>query len=69
MRARVDAVLQDGSEVTSKLPHGTGNVVSEAFGLRPGPELGVVMRRLQKMMVEGTVTAESDFAKVAKGLV
>lgn len=69
MRVRVDAVLKDGSEVTSKLPHGTGDVVADALGLRPGPELGVVMRRLQKMMVEGAVTAESDFAKVAKGLV
>jgi len=68
-KGRMDHELEVGPEVTNKLPKGTGDVVMKSLGLRPGPELGVIIRRLQKMMIEGTVTVESDFAKVAKGLV
>lgn len=68
LRRRVDEVLAGPKPVTNKLPRGTGDVVCEALGIKPGPELGVIMKRLQRMMVNGDVTATSDFAKVAKGI-
>jgi putative nucleotidyltransferase with HDIG domain len=52
-------------EVNDKLPSGTGTKISEALGIKPGPELGVVIKRLQKRLVEGTLTVESDFVKEA----
>lgn len=66
LHARVRKVWAGPAPVTNRLPKGTGNLLQTKLGLK-GPDLGVVMKRLQKMMVEGTITAESDLVKVAKG--
>jgi len=68
LRKRVDAVLDGPTPVTNKMPRGTGDLVSAATGIKPGPELGAVMRKLQQMMVDGELSASSDFAAVAKSL-
>lgn len=68
LRSRVDAVLDGPEPVTNKMPRGTGNVVCEALGIKPGPELGAVMQNLQKMMVDGDLNASSDFASAARKL-
>jgi poly(A) polymerase len=56
----------DVTEVTAKLPRGTGEVVAKALGLKPGPELGKVMRRLQQMVVDGELEPTADLAAVVK---
>lgn len=68
LRSRVDAVLAGPDPVTNRMPRGTGDVVCEALGIKPGPELGAVMQRLQKMMIDGDLSATSDFAAAAKKL-
>lgn len=67
LRRRVNEVLAGPEPVTGQLPKGTGDVVCEALGIKPGPELGTVMKRLQKMLINGDLSLSSDFAKAAKG--
>lgn len=51
-----------------KLPTGTGLVVAEALGLKPGKELGEVMRKLNEMLIDGDITVDSDLVQVAKDI-
>jgi putative nucleotidyltransferase with HDIG domain len=67
LNAIIRATREVGS-VSDKLPTGTGDVVAKALGIKPGPELGVIIKKLQKQLVEGTLTLESDFVKAARGL-
>lgn len=64
---RVQAVQDEGS-VHAKLPRGTGNLVAEALGMKPGPELGAIMKQLQQMVVDGELSPESDFVAAARRL-
>lgn len=64
---RVQAVQNEGT-VHAKLPTGTGNKVAEALGIKPGKELGIVMKQLQQMVVDGELSPESDFVEAAKRL-
>lgn len=49
-----------------KLPTGTGNVIGEALNIKPGKELGQVMKKLEQMLIDGELTLESNFAEEAK---
>lgn len=49
-----------------KLPTGTGIVVAEALGIKPGRELGEIMRKLEQMLIDGDIAVDADFAQVAK---
>ncbi len=40
--------------------------VTEALGIKPGPELGLLMKRLHAMLIDGELSLDSDFGEVAK---
>lgn len=48
-----------------KFPRGTGDKVAKALGIKPGPELGKVMKRLNQMLIDGDLTPESDVVAAA----
>jgi len=60
--------VQDEGTVLAKLPAGTGTRVAEALGIKPGAELGNIMKRMQQMLIDGDIKPESDFVAVAKKL-
>lgn len=58
--------ISDMGPVSHRLPAGTGTRIAEALGIKPGKELGVIMHRLQEMMVDGELNAESDLVAEAR---
>jgi poly(A) polymerase len=68
LKARIDELLKQQDIVRIKLPSGTGTVLSQALGLKPGPELGKLMKALEQKLIDGELTMESDFVAAAKEL-
>lgn len=66
LRSRVDDVLNATNSVSAKMPRGTGNLICDALNIKPGPQLGVIMKTLQGMLVDGDLNAQSDFVAEAK---
>lgn len=64
---KIDRIRKTGA-VTNKLPTGTGDRVAKALGIKPGPELGKVMKKLQQMVVDGDLPPDADFVAAAKEL-
>lgn len=67
LKRRVDNI-DATAPVTSKLPTGTGNLVADALGLKPGPELGKVMKQLQQLVIDGDLKPDGDMVAAAKKL-
>ena len=42
-------------DLRPRLPAGVGNAIMEKFGLKPGPEVGRMRNRLDKMLLEGEI--------------
>lgn len=55
LRSRVSAVLDGPEPVTNKMPRGTGDLVCETLGIKPGPKLGKIMKKLQQMLIDGDI--------------
>lgn len=67
-KSRIKTILEEGSVEKLKLPSGLGNVLMEKLGLKPGKQLGDVMKTLTQKLVDGDLTLESDFVEEAKKL-
>lgn len=58
LQSRLDAVLQ---EKPSRLePVVTGDDVMAVMGIRPGPEVGRIKRRLEELVIDGELPAERE---------
>jgi poly(A) polymerase len=66
LKERIEKLLLEDSIPKIALPKGTGLVVAEALGIKPGPQLGEVMSKLKQMLIDGEATMDSDFGKIAK---
>lgn len=64
---RINRILDEGT-VRAKLPAGTGTLIADALGLKPGPELGAIMKRMQQKIVDGDLKPDDDLVAVAKRL-
>lgn len=54
--ALVEALGQMREEdLRPRLPAGIGNAIMERFGLKPGPEVGILRQRLDQWLVEGEI--------------
>ena len=58
--------LRDEGTITAKLPTGTGTKIAEALGLKPGKELGEIIKALQQKVVDGELKPNADFVAAAK---
>jgi putative nucleotidyltransferase with HDIG domain len=58
--------IQDRGPISAHLPTGTGTMIADALGIKPGKELGDIMKQLQQMMVDGDLTPDSNLVAVAQ---
>lgn len=65
MLERCRKLSQEQQVERIKLPSGTGTLVAEALGLKPGRELGQVMKKLEQKLIDGEITLDVNFAEEA----
>ncbi len=68
IRVQVEEIKKEEKEVTNKLPRGTGNLLMQELGVKPGPELGAIINQLKQMVIDGKLSPDSDLVKAAKEL-
>ncbi len=68
VRDRIAALMAQEDVTKLKLPKGTGMVVAQGLGIKPGPRLGKIMEVLQEKLIDGEITVDSDFVAVARGI-
>jgi len=66
LKERLDKILEEDNIPKLALPKGTGLVVMETLGLKPGAELGRIMQALKQKLIDGDLSVDSDFAQAAK---
>lgn len=67
-KKRIQNVLAEGSIEKLKLPTGLGSVLMEKLSLKPGKQLGDLMKNLTQKLVDGDLNLESDFVEEARKL-
>lgn len=66
LKERIDKLIEREDIVKLKLPKGTGMVMAKALGIKPGPQLGEIMKKLNKKLIDGEINLSDDFVKIAK---
>ena len=55
-------------DLRPKLPKGIGDAIMARFGLLPGPEVGVVRKRLDEMLLAGEINADDSIESMLEKL-
>jgi poly(A) polymerase len=66
LRERIKKIIAEDNIPKLKLPTGLGLVLIDKLGLKPGKELGDVMKKLTELLIDGVLTLESDFVEEAR---
>jgi len=66
LKEQIDAINKECDITKLKLPTGLGRIIAKELNISHGPELGIIMRRLNDRLVAGFLDDEPDFIAAAK---
>jgi hypothetical protein len=58
-KERIEKLIKEDNLPVLKLPKGTGMVVAKTLGIKPGPQLGKVMQKLNQLLIDGEINPDN----------